>query len=93
VAGSIDASTSAGSIDVSLAELGKYVKLSTSVGSVRVQMPLNKGLTLNLSGNRVNLPDLRDFDGDIKKDRVRGKLNGGGIPVDISANVGSVSIN
>jgi hypothetical protein len=93
VAGSIDASTSAGSIDVSLAELGKYVKLSTSVGSVRVQMPLNKGLTLNLSGNRVNLPDLRDFDGDIKKDRVRGKLNGGGIPVDISASVGSVSIN
>ncbi|QJD78639.1 DUF4097 family beta strand repeat-containing protein [Spirosoma rhododendri] len=93
VAGSVDAHTSAGSIDVSLTELGKYVKLSTSVGSVSVKMPLNKGLTLNLSGNRVNLPSLRGFDGDIQKDRVRGKLNGGGIPVDISANVGSVSIN
>lgn len=93
IAGSIDANTSAGSIDVSLTELGKYVKLSTSVGSVNVKMPLNKGLTLNLSGNRVNLPSLRGFDGDIQKDRVRGKLNGGGIPVDISASVGSVSIN
>ncbi len=93
IAGSIDASTSAGSIDVSLAELGKHVKLNTSVGSVHVQMPLNKGLTLNLSGNRVNLPNLRNFDGDIQKDRVRGRLNGGGIPVDISASVGSVSIN
>lgn len=94
VAGSIDASTSAGSVDVSLTKLGQYVRLNTSVGSVRVKMPLDKGMDLNLSGNRVEMPDrLARFDGDIEKDRVRGKLNGGGIAVNISAGMGSVYIN
>ncbi len=94
VSGSIDASTSAGSVDVTMAKLGDYVRLSTTAGSVRVNMPLNQGMDLNLSGNRVNVPDrLSRFDGNIEKDRVRGKLNGGGIPVNISASSGSVSIN
>ena len=94
VAGSLDASTSAGSVDVSLTKLGEYVRLNTSAGSIRVKMPLNKGMDLNLRGNRVSLPDhLSRFEGDIEKDRVRGKLNGGGIPVDIAASSGSVSLN
>jgi len=94
VSGSIDASTSAGSVEVTMTKLGDYVKLSTTAGSVRVSMPLDRGMDLNLSGNRVNLPgQLARFDGDIEKDRVRGKLNGGGIPVNISASSGTVSIN
>lgn len=94
VSGSIDASTSAGSVEVEIAKLGNHVRLSTTAGSVRVRMPLDKGMDLNLSGNRVNMPErLARFEGDIEKDRVRGKLNGGGIPVNISASSGSVSIN
>lgn len=94
VSGSLDASTSAGSVEVSLTKLGSHVRLSTTAGSVRVRMPLDKGMDLNLSGNRVNLPErLARFEGDIEKDRVRGKLNGGGIPVNISASSGSVSVN
>ncbi|GAB3758194.1 DUF4097 family beta strand repeat-containing protein [Spirosoma pomorum] len=94
IAGSLDASTSAGSVEVSLTKLGEYVRLNTSAGSIRVNMPLNKGMDLNLSGNRVNLPDnLSRFEGNVEKDRVRGKLNGGGIAVNMTANSGSVSIN
>lgn len=94
VSGSIDASTSAGGVDVSITKLGEYVRLSTSAGNVNVRMPLDKGLDLNLRGNRVQLPQtISKFEGDIEKDHVRGKLNGGGIAVNISANAGSVSIN
>ena len=94
VAGSIEASTTAGSVDVSLTKLGQYVRLTTTAGSVRVQMPLNQGLDLNLSGNRVQVPaQMARFEGDIEKDRVRGKLNGGGVAVNISANSGSVYLN
>jgi DUF4097 and DUF4098 domain-containing protein YvlB len=94
VSGSIDANTSAGSVDVEIVKLGDYVRLSTSAGGVRVKMPMDKGMDLNLSGNRVNIPEsLSKFDGNIEKDRVRGKLNGGGIAVNISATSGSVSIN
>ncbi|GAB3964122.1 hypothetical protein GCM10028806_01210 [Spirosoma terrae] len=94
VAGSVDASTSAGSVEVEIVKLGQYVRLNTSAGGIRVRMPLDKGMDLNVSGNRVNLPDgLAKFDGSIEKDRVRGKLNGGGVDVRISANSGSVSIS
>lgn len=92
VAGSIDASTSAGGVDVSITKLGEYVRLSTSAGSVRVKMPLDKGLTLNLSGNHIKIP-LNNFSGDTDKDRIKGTLNGGGIPVTLSASSGSVYVN
>lgn len=94
VAGSIDASTSGGSMDVSITKLGQYVRLSSSAGNVNVTMPLDRGLDLNLRGNRVQLPQtISKFEGDIEKDYVRGRLNGGGVAVNISANSGSVYIN
>ena len=82
-AGSLEATTSGGNINASLTELGKFVKLRTSGGGVELDMPGNKGLDLNLSANRVNLGALKNFDGTLEKDRVDGKLNGGGIPVTI----------
>jgi hypothetical protein len=59
---------------------------------VRVRMPLDKGLDLDLRGNRVNIP-LSKFDGDVERNHVRGRMNGGGIPVNISASAGSVTVN
>ncbi|MFD2571062.1 DUF4097 domain-containing protein [Spirosoma soli] len=93
VAGSIDASTSAGGIDVSITKLGQYVRLNTSAGSIHADMPLNKGLDLNLSGNRVEVGTLTNFSGSHEKDRVRGTVNGGGVAVNISASSGSVYLN
>lgn len=92
VSGSLKANTSAGSIEVELKSLGKYVELSSSAGSVRVTMPLDKGVDLNLKGNRVSIP-LKNFDGEAEKDFVRGKMNGGGVPVTLSASSGSVYVN
>ncbi|MCF2488316.1 DUF4097 domain-containing protein [Dyadobacter sp. CY347] len=92
VSGSLRASTSAGSIEVEIAKLGEYVDLSSSAGSVRVTMPMDKGVDLDLKGNKVNIA-LKNFDGEAAKDRVRGKMNGGGIPVTLSASSGSVSVN
>ncbi len=92
VAGSLDASTSAGGVDVEIVKLGEYVRLTTSAGGINVKMPLDKGLTLNLSGNRIKIP-LGNFNGDTDKERIKGTLNGGGIPVTLSANSGSVNVN
>ena len=92
IAGSLQASTSGGSIDAEIDRLGQFVKLSTSAGGVRVRMPLDRGLDLDLRGNRVNIP-LSKFDGDVEKNHVRGRMNGGGIPVNISASAGSVTVN
>lgn len=92
VSGSVRARTSAGGIDLELTSLGKFVDLSTSAGSVRVSMPLDKGVDLDLRGNKVSIP-LKNFDGSVEKDRVQGKMNGGGVPVTLSASAGSIFVN
>lgn len=92
VSGSLKASTSAGSVEVSMASLGKYLDLKTSAGSIHVNMPMNAGMNLNLRGNKVNMP-LKNFDGSAEKDRISGKMNGGGIPVTLSASSGNVYVN
>ncbi len=94
MAGSLEASTSSGSVEAEMMSVGKYVRLSASSGSVRVRMPLEKELDLDLRGNRVTVPQpMAGFSGSIEKDRVRGQLNGGSIPVVLSASSGSVSVS
>jgi hypothetical protein len=93
VAAALKASTSAGGIDAEITSLGKYLDLSTSAGGIHVQMPLNKGLDLDLRANRVNVGTLNNFNATMEKDRVNGKLNGGGTLVTMRASSGSISVN
>ncbi|WP_234736888.1 DUF4097 family beta strand repeat-containing protein [Tellurirhabdus bombi] len=93
ITGSIRAETSAGGIDADIRKLGEFLRLSTSAGSVRVNLPMDKGMDIELRGNRVATGALRSFDGTMEKDHVRGRLNGGGVPVQISAGSGNVYVN
>ena len=90
---SIKASTSGGGIDADIKSLGKYLSLSTSAGSIHVRMPIDKGMDLDLDGSRVKTPTLTNFTGKMEKDRIRGSVNGGGIPVTMDANSGGIYIN
>lgn len=93
VAASLRASTSAGSIHAEMVSVGQFLDLSTSAGGIHVQMPLNKGMELDLRANRVNVGTLKDFNGIVEKDRVKGSLNGGGALVSMRASAGSISVN
>ena len=90
---SVRASTSGGGIDADIKSFGKYLSLSTSAGSINVRMPMDKGLDLDLDANRVRVPEIKNFSGRIEKDRVKGSVNGGGIPVTMDANSGGIHIN
>ncbi len=92
VSGGVDAHTSGGNVTADIATLEKYLTLSTSGGNINVKMPMDKGMDLDLSGDRVSVA-MQNFDGTIKDDRVKGKLNGGGIPVKISTSGGNVRVN
>ncbi len=89
---SLETSTSAGSIDVSVKELGKYIKISNSGGNIALTIPRNKGVNLRLSGNKVSAPAMTNFNGSMDNNEVEGKLNGGGIPVTVRAGGGKVSL-
>jgi hypothetical protein len=90
--GTLDAATSAGSMDVEIMELGKSLNLSVSSGGMNVKMPMNKGMNLDCAAQKVNIDGLKNFDGEIDKAYVKGKLNGGGIPVSMKVSSGNLTV-
>ena len=93
IEGGVDAETSGGSIHAQLSGIGKAVKLNTSAGHIDLSMPQQKGLNLDLKGSRVNATLAGgSFEGSKDKDRVEGKLNGGGALVQAYASSGSVNV-
>jgi hypothetical protein len=90
--GTLEASTSGGNIDVEILEIGKYVRLENSGGSVHLQVPKGKGLDLDIHGDRIKTEGLSNFSGSLEKQSVNGTINGGGIPIDIHAGSGGVTL-
>jgi hypothetical protein len=76
IAGNLDAHTSGGSIKVSMNTVNEYVRLSNS-GHIELAVPAG-GYVLNLKGNKIDVPELKDFNGSFKPKSVAGTLSGGG---------------
>jgi Putative adhesin len=93
VGGNIKASTSGGGIHANISTIGEYLSLDASSGNIKVDMPLSKGMDLDIRGQRVTHASLNNFDGEVDKDQITGKLNGGGAKVRIHAGSGNVSLN
>lgn len=91
ISGSISANISGGSIRAELSNVEKSVSMMTSGGSITAIVPEGLGLDLNLNGGRVN-SNLSNFNGEVKKDKVVGKINGGGIPVTMQSSGGSINL-
>jgi len=89
---SLETSTSGGHISVGIKQLGEYVKISNSGGNIDVRLPKDKGLDLSLRGDKIKVTPMNNFSGSTDDDRIDGKLNGGGVPVDVRAGSGRVSI-
>jgi hypothetical protein len=87
---SLEASTSGGNINVHVETLGNYVKLSNSGGNVDLQLPKDKGIDLDLSAHTIKTDQLSNFSGKLDKNNIEGKLNGGGVPVDVVSGSGRI---
>jgi hypothetical protein len=83
ISGSLDASTSGGSIHAQLLRVSKYVKLETSAGHVDLELPVKQSLNLDLRGDRVTVDMDGTFSGSKEKEKVIGKVNGGGPVVEV----------
>src|SRR6476661_5802931 len=55
---SLETSTSGGNIDVSIKQIGKYIKISNSAGNIDITLPKNKGLDLDLSASKIKTDQL-----------------------------------
>lgn len=87
------ATSSGGPVRVNIAGLSKEIYLQSSGGGVDaiIQNGDKLGLDLDLSSGRVNI-DLHNFSGRSEKNRVKGTMNNGGIPVYMRASGGSVNV-
>ena len=82
----VDASTSGGSIDAEIVEVVGAVTMNNSGGNIHLKMPANKGLNLRLRGEKISVVDLKNFTGDQDDNSISGKVNGGGVAVNVSTN-------
>jgi len=90
---SVKAKSSGGSVHADIRNLSKELNLESSGGGVDalIRNGKNLGLDLDLQSDRVNI-DLQNFSGKSEKDRVKGKMNNGGIPVYMHASGGNVNV-
>ena len=49
------------------------------------RLPDGQGMKLDLSASKINKVTLTKFSGEWEKDRVKGTINGGGVPVKVDA--------
>jgi DUF4097 and DUF4098 domain-containing protein YvlB len=91
---SLDTYTSGGSIHAQLTQASKFVKIDASGGHVDLQLPSKQGYDLNIHADKVTADLTSGFSGTKDKDRLEGKLNGGGIEVNVSgSNRVNLSLN
>lgn len=88
----LETSTSGGTMDIAFSEPVKSIRIKNAAGNVRLQLPGSQGIDLDLTGNKVNTGNLKNFDGSIQKNSVEGKLNGGGNSVNVSTASGSITL-
>lgn len=89
LSGESDITTSHGDIEISLTD-NFSANLKTSHGDVLVYAPSGIEADLDLKGAQVKVASTFSFDGDVEKDSVVGRLNGGGSKIKARTTHGSV---
>jgi DUF4097 and DUF4098 domain-containing protein YvlB len=83
--------TSDGDIDVTLVGPTE-LDLRTSDGDIRIATPRGLGADINLKGERVRLSGNIDIQGDLSRERARGKIGGGGVEIVARTSDGTISL-
>jgi hypothetical protein len=92
IGGDVVARTSGGGIDANIVKLGKILSLSTSAGNIRADIPFSEGMDLDIKGNRIKSDKLAKVSSNLSSGRVKGKVNGGGTEVTLSASSGTIYV-
>lgn len=91
--GSVKAKSSGGSVRVNIGNLSNELYLESSGGGIDavIRNGDKLGLDLDLSSDKVNI-ELNNFSGKSEKNRVKGTMNNGGIPVYMRSSGGNITV-
>ncbi len=92
VSGEVYASTSGGGIKADLNRIEKALTLKSSGGSISATIPKDLPMDLDLKGGNVSTK-LTNFEGEMKRDKIVGKSNGGGVLISMASSGGSISLD
>lgn len=91
--GSVKAKSSGGSVRVNVGNLSNELYLESSGGGIDavIRNGDKLGLDLDLSSDKVNI-ELHNFSGKSEKNRIKGTMNNGGIPVYMRSSGGNINV-
>lgn len=95
----VDASTSGGDVKVNVNTKCEGLDVSTSGGDISIKIPKTTAAELDLrtSGGGVRLSDNLEQNfkssGKVKKDKIQGSLNGGGVDIKANTSGGSIRVD
>jgi hypothetical protein len=92
ISGDVIARTSGGGIDANIVKLGKILRLSTSAGNIHANIPFSEGMDLDIKGNRIKSDKLSKVSSNLSSGRVKGRVNGGGTEVTMTASSGTIFV-
>ena len=90
--GSLIAATSDGDIEGNLIKVTNKVSLVTSDGDIELSVPGGLGLYIKLKGENIKTPTM-NLQGKIDEHHVEGKVNGGGVPLEMITSDGAVILS
>lgn len=90
--GSVVAQTSDGDIEGNIIKLKVKLSVITSDGDIDVTIPEGLSFDVKLKGSDLDIP-LVEFSGKTEEHLIQGTVRGGGIPVELMASDGRVSLN
>lgn len=90
--GNIGASTKGGNISAQIPTLNQYAWFDTLGGNIKIALPLENPMDIEVSANRIFHPQFQNFQGIINRQTIKGKLNGGGTHVTIKTGSGRIEI-
>ena len=90
--GSLIASTSDGDIRGNFIKITGNLSLITSDGDINISIPKSMGFNLTLKGETLKTPEM-DFSGKTDEHHIEGKVNGGGIPLELITSDGTIVLS
>ncbi len=92
LSGSLETETSGGEIHVRMNRIAKFVKINNSGGNVDLSLPSSSGMNFSMKADNIHFNDAQNFKGINKEGELNGAYKSGGIPISVSCNGGSISL-
>lgn len=92
ISGAALAKAAGGDIRAHFLHIAEGISLTTSAGNIDLEIPSSEGYDVVLRGSNINF-DQSNFKGNYNSKSVEGNYKRGGIPINLSTNSGTVSLN